>query len=423
MRRARRVRAPFLLLAVGAVVAGAVLGATARAASGNVFIANAGVLGSLVGGLHTAIPTAIPGLTTSNQTGGSVALAQSIESGTLNPDLFGSADANVNHLLVPDKETWFAAFARNAIVLQYSTSPNSPLSADFAKVAAGQEQWYQPFVNATGPIHLCRMSPDADPSGYYTIFVMQLAEQYYGIPGLENKVLGDDRNPAQMSPACSAGGKTVANGGLDVGFTYLSGAVGGATPFLMLPDQINLSNPDDADFYANASFTNTAGQTFHGGVIRPRIAPLTDPPNMDGGGEAVLKYIFENQSSLLSTFHFLSSDIYAGGDPTTIPVELRPFFNLRTMQVTVPTGGDGCSPDRLTVSGDGVTVDSADRDGEMCTVTLDAVAGATGTRDLVEQNRAFPGQGLAKGRKAADQTFTGAVDLDDAIPVVPHFLK
>ena len=118
MRRARRVRAPFLLLAVGAVVAGAVLGATARAASGNVFIANAGVLGSLVGGLHTAIPTAIPGLTTSNQTGGSVALAQSIESGTLNPDLFGSADVNVNHLLVPDKETWFAAFARNAIVLQ-----------------------------------------------------------------------------------------------------------------------------------------------------------------------------------------------------------------------------------------------------------------------------------------------------------------
>jgi molybdate/tungstate transport system substrate-binding protein len=422
MKGGRHVRAPFLLLAVGAVVAGAALGGSAKAASGNVFIANAGVLGSLVTGLHTAIPAAIPGLTTTNQTGGSVALAQSIESGTLGPDLFGSADANVNHLLVPDKETWFAAFARNAIVLQYSTSPNSPLSADFAKVAAGQEPWYQPFVNATGPIHLCRMSPDADPSGYYTIFVMQLAEQFYGIPGLENKVLSDDRNPAQMSPVCSAGGKTVANGGLDVSFTYLSGAVGGATPFVILPDEVNLSNPDDAGFYANASFTNTAGQTFHGGVIRPGIAPIVGSPNSDGG-EAVLKYIFQNQSSLLSSFHFLSSDIYAGGDPTTIPVELRPFFNLRTMQVTVPTGGDGCSPDRLAVSGDGVTVASADRDGEMCTVTLDAAAGATGTRDLVEQNRAFPGQGLAKGRKAVDQTFTGAVDLDDAIPVVPDFLK
>jgi len=91
--------------------------------------------------------------------------------------------------------------------------------------------------------------------------------------------------------------------------------------------------------------------------------------------------------------------------------------------VTVPTGGDGCSPDRLSVSGDGVTVDSTERDGELCTVTLDVAAGATGTRDLVEQNRAFPGRGNAFGRKPVDQTFTGSVDLDDAIPVVPDFLN
>jgi len=422
MGTSRRVRAPFLLLAAVAIVASAVLGGGAMAASGNVSIANAGVLGNLVTGLKTAIPAAIPGLTVTNQTGGSVALAQSIDGGTLSPDLFGTADANVNHLLVPDKETWFAAFARNAIVLQYSTSPNSPLSAGFAKVAAGQEPWYQPFVDASGPIHMCRMSPDADPSGYYTLFVMQLAEKLYDIPGLDSKVLGDDRNAAQMTPVCSAGGKTLANGGLDVSFTYLSGAVGGSTPFIALPDEVNLSNPDDVDFYSNASFTNTAGQTFHGGVIRPGIAPIQGSANTDGG-EAVLQYIFQNQASLLSSFHFLSSDIYAGGDPTAIPVELRPYFNLRTMQVSVPTGGDGCAPDRLTVSGSGVTVDSADRDGEMCTVTVDATAGAAGMRDIVEQNRDFPGQGLAKGRKAVDQTFTDAVDLDDAIPVVPDFLK
>ena len=30
---------------------------------------------------------------------------------------------------------------------------------------------------------------------------------------------------------------------------------------------------------------------------------------------------------------------------------------------------------------------------------------------------------LGNGRKAVDQTFSGAVDLDDAIPVVPDFLK
>ena len=59
----------------------------------------------------------------------------------------------------------------------------------------------------------------------------------------------------------------------------------------------------------------------------------------------------------------------------------------------------------------------------MCTATLDVAAGATGMRDLTEMNRDFPGKGHANGRKAVDQTFTGVVDLDDAIPVVPDFLK
>jgi molybdate/tungstate transport system substrate-binding protein len=421
MNSSRRV----LLVPVLAIaLAAGMLGGTAGAVSGNVEIAHAGVLSTMVTGLRTTlIPSAIPGLTITDHSGGSVALAQAIANGTQSPapDLFGSADSNVNQVLIGSKETWFAAFARNAIVLQYS--PLSPLASGFQAAANGREAWYQPFLDATGPIHMCRMSPDADPSGYYTLFVMQLAELAYNQPGLKQKVLGDDRNAAQMSPACSAGGKTLANGGLDVSFTYLSGAVGGSTPYIVLPDQVNLGNPDFADFYSNASFTNTAGQTFHGNVIRPSIAPVQDGGLNPDGGEAVLQYIFQNQSSLLSTFHFLPSDLYAGGDPATIPVELRPFFNLRTMQLTVPTGGDGCSPDRLAVSGGGVTVASVDREGEMCTVTLDAAAGATGTRDLVEQNRGFPGQGLAKGRKATDQTFTGAVDLDDAIPVVPDFLK
>ena len=41
----------------------------------------------------------------------------------------------------------------------------------------------------------------------------------------------------------------------------------------------------------------------------------------------------------------------------------------------------------------------------------------------LRRNRAFPGKGHANGRKAVDQTFSGAVDLDDAIPIVPDFLK
>src|SRR5262245_5387966 len=153
------------------------------AAGGPVFIANAGVLGNMVNGLKTLVP----GVTITNQTGGSVALSQSIAAGTLNPDIFGAADANVHRSLVgPNaaKETWFAAFARNAIVMQYSPSPTNPHAAAFAQAAAGTIPWYQPLITGP-PINTCRTNPNDDPSGYYHLLVMQLASEYYGLPNLK----------------------------------------------------------------------------------------------------------------------------------------------------------------------------------------------------------------------------------------------
>jgi molybdate/tungstate transport system substrate-binding protein len=392
--------------------------AVATADSGSVTIANAGVLGSLV----TGIRTSVPGVTISNTTGGSVALAQGIEAGTQPADLFGSADAAVNQYLLgsanKNKETWFAALGRNAIVMQYSPSPNDPHAADFAAAAAGKEPWYQPLI--TGPaINLCRMSPDADPSGYYTLFVMQLAEKLYPDKAAALKqVLGDDRNPVQTSSTCSTG-KSLANGTLDVSFTYESGAISSpGTPFLRLPAEIDLGDPAQAKNYATATFTNSAGQTFHGGVIRPSIAPITGSAN-PVSAEQVLQYLFANRGSLVFwNFNFLPSPLYAGGDPSVIPVELRPYFSLRAEQVTVATNG-GCVKSRLAVSGGGVSVIGAKLVSGKCLVTMDVAEGQTGTRDLM----VMPPSGGTTTTSAAQQTFTGAVDLSAAVPVVPDFLK
>jgi len=392
----------------------------APAANLPVFIANAGVLGTMVTGLKTLVP----GVTITNMTGGSVALAQSIQAGTLNPDIFGSADVNVHRILAGGRESWFAAFARNAIVMQYSPSTASPYHNAFASLAS-PDDWWKPFVAAGAPqVHLCRTDPDADPSGYYNLLVFQLAENVYNQPGLKQTVLGADRNTAQITNACSAGTptRTLANGGLDINLTYLSSALGSTTPFVMLPDQVNLGNPDDSDLYARASYTNGAGQTFTGGVIRPGIAPIQGATGA-AGAEITLQYIFSHQADLLSTFHFLSSDIYAGGDPAAIPEELRPYFNLRRMNVTVGVNAAACSTDRLAVSGDGVTVTDASGSATRCTVTLEATAGQTGKRDLMVLMPPFKGQGNAFGRKPVSETMTGAVDLADAIPVVPDFLQ
>ena len=189
--------------------------------------------------------------------------------------------------------------------MQYSPSPADPHAADFAKAAAGTEPWYQPLITGP-PINTCRTSPDADPSGYYTLFVMQLAEKLYPKVATQLKaVLGDDRNPVQTSATCTTG-KSLAAGTLDVSFTYLSSALASpSTPFLRLPAQINLSSDAEAKNYATAKFTNTAGQTFHGNVIRPSIAPIQNAAN-PVGADVVLNYIFQNQGTLLWwTFNFL----------------------------------------------------------------------------------------------------------------------
>jgi molybdate/tungstate transport system substrate-binding protein len=411
----------FGVVAAAALLAAPFAGSAATTDFGTVNIANAGVLGSAV----TALKSSVPGVTITNTTGGSVALAQGIESGTTVADVFGSADASVNQYLLGaangNKESWFATIGRNQIVMQYSPSPSDPHAADFAKAAAGQEPWYQPLITGP-PINLCRMSPDADPSGYYTLFVMQLAEKLYAKDAAALKqVLGDDRNPVQTSSTCSTG-KSLAAGTLDVSFTYLSGALSTpGTPFIRLPKEINLSDQAEAANYAKATFTNSAGQTFHGGVIRPSIAPIQGANN-PVGADQVLQYVFQNQGRLFWwTFNFIPSGLYAGGDPTAIPSDLRPYFNLRAEQVTVKPSNGGCDKSRLGVSGTGVTVIGARaQTSGVCLVTMDVAPMATGVRDLMIMSG--PSGSSTVGNKV-EQTFSQAVDLSNAVPVVPDFLK
>ena len=89
-------------------------------------------------------------------------------------------------------------------------------------------------------------------------------------------------------------------------------------------------------------------------------------------------------------------DLYAGGDATTIPAELWPYFNLRSMQVTAHAPGGACSPDNFQVSGAGVTVVAADKQkAGQCDLTLDVTSGQTGLRDLV-----VAGKGKKGGRRS-----------------------
>ena len=92
-------------------------------------VLHAGSLTSLVRqGLGPALSDA-HGIVIESEPGHSVALATAIKEGRLRGDLYLSADAEVNQLLLGPANGawigWFAVFARNAVVLAYSPKAGS----------------------------------------------------------------------------------------------------------------------------------------------------------------------------------------------------------------------------------------------------------------------------------------------------------
>jgi molybdate/tungstate transport system substrate-binding protein len=294
-----------------------------------VVVGHAGMLTALVRqGLAPALGP--HGIEVRSVPGNSLTVAGNIKNGTLPADLFGSADANANRLLMGpangNKVRWFAVIARNAVVLAYS--PKTRFLAEFERARRGESRWYEPLLRPG--VALGRDNPDTDPLGYYDLFVAQLAEDLGGPPGLRRSIFGDDRNPAQVGNADL--GK-LRDGAVDAMFMYASGASAAGVPYLQLPPEINLSDPAHAAGYAKASFTNSSGVTFRGGVINASIAPVEGGAN-GSAAVATLEYLFSAAGQrLLREQGFLPSPVLVGGDPAAVPERLRP-----AIQGSYPTG-------------------------------------------------------------------------------------
>jgi molybdate/tungstate transport system substrate-binding protein len=184
---------------------------------------------------------------------GSVALANLIKNGTLNPDVFVSSDASVMADLLKSGSgviTWYATFATSRIVVAYSRK--SERSQKFDAAAAGKSPWYD--VLASPGIKVARTDPAVDPKGYRTIMVMQLAESFYRKPGLRTKLLGDDRNDDQLQTDENILIR-LEGGEVDAGFVYATEAIARHLPFIELPPQINLGDSAFAKQYASATLT------------------------------------------------------------------------------------------------------------------------------------------------------------------------
>ncbi|VTQ53895.1 molybdate ABC transporter periplasmic substrate-binding protein [Campylobacter jejuni] len=143
--------------------------------------------------------------------------------------------------------------ASTSMVIAYN--PKGKYAEKFAAIKdgkAGAEPWWK--VLQTPGLQFGRTDPVSDPQGQNIIFTMMLAENYYKQPGLEKAVLGDIQNPKQIS---GEGGllTRLEAGQVDAASGYESATISAHLPYIKLPDEINLSNPQmSKDWYSKVTF-------------------------------------------------------------------------------------------------------------------------------------------------------------------------
>ena len=232
---------------VGAVllVGAACTGGDARSDpsdGGTLIVYNAG---SLARPLRAALDSfaARTGAIIEQESAGSLESARKLTELGKTPDIVALADYKVfPQLLVPAHTTWYAAFARNRMVLAHTARSR------FANEITADDWWE---VLLRPGVETGRSDPNLDPNGYRTLLVFQLAELHHRQPGLARRLL-------EAAPSRNVRPKEVdlvallQAGELDYIWSYESVAQAASLPYVRLPDEIDLGSPADSALYARA---------------------------------------------------------------------------------------------------------------------------------------------------------------------------
>lgn len=271
---------PVALVVALALVAGCMPAAPAPptaapeqpALEGKLIVFHAGSLTVPMKALAEAFQAKYPGVTFETEASGSNAAARKISELGRQADLMMSADYTViDKLLIPDFAGWNIQFARNTMVIAYADE--SQYADDI-----NADNWYE-ILTRQGVIY-GHSDPDADPCGYRTLMVWQLAEEHYGLPGLNARL--EEHCPLEnVRPKSVVLIALLESGDMDYAWEYWSVAVQHGMKFVELPDEINLSMVEHADFYSQAT-VEIAGKepgTTMTMVGKPIVCGVTIPKN------------------------------------------------------------------------------------------------------------------------------------------------
>jgi len=184
-----------------------------------------------------------PGVTIYMESAGSRQCARKITDLDRQCNIMASADYKViDNLLMPDYADWNIKFAANEMAIVYHEKSRSSDQIN-------TDNWFEILMKKD--VVFGRSNPNFDPCGYRAVISIKLAEDFYKQPGLANKMLEKDLNYIRPKEVDLIG--LLETDIIDYIFLYRSVAEQHGLKYLLLPDSINLKNPDLADYYATVN--------------------------------------------------------------------------------------------------------------------------------------------------------------------------
>lgn len=189
-----------------------------------------------------------PGTRVFLESAGSLVCARKVTELQKPCDIIVSSDYFViNELLIPNYASWGIRFATNEIVVAY-------LDKSKYSKEINSENWMK--ILQKSDVNYSRSDPDSDPCGYRAVFTFMLAEKYYKLPGLTEKLLS--KNKEYIRPKEVDLVALLESNVIDYMIQYKSVAIQHGFKYIELPHEINLCDVTQNSKYSSVS-TEVAG--------------------------------------------------------------------------------------------------------------------------------------------------------------------
>jgi molybdate/tungstate transport system substrate-binding protein len=238
---------------------------------GTLIVFGAGTLANPFGQEIAAFKRAHPGVTVRSQFGASGIMTKDITQLHQPADVLGVADYSLIPKLMSGGAkpyaTWYLGFVSNQITFAYTSH-----SKGAAQLTASN--WYK--VLAEPGVRIGRSNPSADPSGYQTLQMLQLAQSYYHDPRLSATVLKNSPDSSVATTETSLLG-ALQSGQIDYLAIYRSDALQNHLKYIQLPAAVNLSDAALAATYQKVTVHTALGALTGKPIIYGLTIPSTAP--------------------------------------------------------------------------------------------------------------------------------------------------